>query len=90
MSGHKSTGKRTRNSQQGFTLVELMVAIAVLLVGVVAMAELVPAAVFLNGGNRANSSSPDIEYSRSTDCKTHRAAFCRTYAIISKNLRHNL
>ena len=57
MSGHKSTGKRTRNSQQGFTLVELMVAMAVLLLGVVAVAELVPAAVSLNGENRTNSSS---------------------------------
>lgn len=44
-------------AQQGFTLIELMIAIVVLVVGVVAVAQLVPAAIFLNSRNRADSSS---------------------------------
>jgi prepilin-type N-terminal cleavage/methylation domain-containing protein len=44
-------------AQQGFTLIELMIAIVVLVVGVVAVAQLIPAAMFLNGRNRADSSS---------------------------------
>jgi prepilin-type N-terminal cleavage/methylation domain-containing protein len=44
-------------AQRGFTLIELMIAIVVLVVGVVAVAQLVPAAIFLNSRNRADSSS---------------------------------
>ncbi|MDQ1409888.1 MAG: hypothetical protein QOJ41_1623 [Acidobacteriaceae bacterium] len=44
-------------SQQGFTLIELMIAVVVLVVGVVGVAQLVPAAIFLNSRNRADSSS---------------------------------
>lgn len=44
-------------TQQGFTLIELMIAVVVLVVGVVAVAQLVPAAIFLNSRNRADSSS---------------------------------
>lgn len=43
--------------QQGFTLIELMIAVVVLVVGVVSVAQLVPAAMFLNTHNRADSSS---------------------------------
>jgi prepilin-type N-terminal cleavage/methylation domain-containing protein len=52
-----NTNNRKRRGQQGFTLIELMIAVVVLVVGVVAVAELVPAAVFLNSRNRADSSS---------------------------------
>ena len=44
-------------AQRGFTLIELMIAISVLVVGVVAVAQLIPAAMFLNSRNRADSSS---------------------------------
>lgn len=43
--------------QSGFTLIEVMVAIVVLLAGVIGVAQLVPAAAYLNGQNRADSSS---------------------------------
>src|SRR6202162_4628555 len=46
-----------QRGQQGFTLIELMIAVVVLVVGVVAVAQLVPAAIFLNSRNRADSSS---------------------------------
>jgi len=48
--------KRGRR-QSGFTLIEVMVAIVVLLAGVIGVAQLVPAAAYLNGQNRADSSS---------------------------------
>ena len=48
---------RKRQGQQGFTLVELMVAVAVLLGGVIAVAKLIPAAILLNSENRADSGS---------------------------------
>jgi len=48
---------RERRGQQGFTLIELMIAIVVLVVGVVSVAQLVPAAIFLNSRNRFDSSS---------------------------------
>jgi prepilin-type N-terminal cleavage/methylation domain-containing protein len=43
--------------QRGFTLIELMISTMVLLVGVVAVAELVPTAIFLNSRNRSDSGS---------------------------------
>ena len=46
----------SKNNQRGSTLLELMVATVVLLVGVVALAQLVPAAVSLNSRNRMDSS----------------------------------
>jgi prepilin-type N-terminal cleavage/methylation domain-containing protein len=49
--------KSKRRQQRGFTLIELMISIVVLVVGVVAVAQLIPAAMFLNGRNRADSSS---------------------------------
>lgn len=55
--GKSRVSLEKQKRQQGFSLVELMVAVVVLLVGVVAVAELVPAAIFLNGANRADSSS---------------------------------
>jgi prepilin-type N-terminal cleavage/methylation domain-containing protein len=52
-----NTNNRKRRGQQGFTLIELMIAIVVLVVGVVSVAQLVPAAIFLNSRNRSDSSS---------------------------------
>jgi prepilin-type N-terminal cleavage/methylation domain-containing protein len=56
MSKHITNNKKYRG-QQGFTLIELMIAVLVLVVGVVSVAELVPAAILLNSRNRADSSS---------------------------------
>src|ERR1700686_2634870 len=53
----RSIQKRKQWGQRGFTLIELMISTVVLLVGVVAVAELVPAAIFLNSRNRSDSSS---------------------------------
>src|ERR1700686_668337 len=52
-----SVHNKKHPAQQGFTLIELMIAISVLVVGVVAVAQLIPAAMFLNSRNRADSSS---------------------------------
>ncbi len=51
------TNNKKHRRQQGFTLIELMIAVLVLVVGVVSVAQLVPAAIFLNSRNRADSSS---------------------------------
>ncbi|HSY30798.1 MAG TPA: prepilin-type N-terminal cleavage/methylation domain-containing protein [Verrucomicrobiae bacterium] len=53
----RNAQNRKQLAQQGFTLIELMIAVVVLVVGVVAVAQLVPAAIFLNSRNRADSSS---------------------------------
>jgi prepilin-type N-terminal cleavage/methylation domain-containing protein len=43
--------------QAGFSLLEMMMAVAVLIVGLVGVAQLVPASLMLNGGNRASSAA---------------------------------
>jgi prepilin-type N-terminal cleavage/methylation domain-containing protein len=48
---------KSRNHQRGFTLVEVFLAIVVLLVGIVAVAQLVPASVGSNSVNRNDSSA---------------------------------
>ena len=48
---------KARNTQRGFTLVELAVATAVLLVGVVAVMQLVPAAIESNLNNRYDTTA---------------------------------
>jgi prepilin-type N-terminal cleavage/methylation domain-containing protein len=53
----KRNAPKKKLVQQGFTLIELMIAVVVLVVGAVAVAQLVPAAIFLNSRNRADSSS---------------------------------
>lgn len=45
------------HSQRGFTLIEMAVATAVLLIGIVGVAKLVPVAVNMNTGNRNDSTS---------------------------------
>jgi prepilin-type N-terminal cleavage/methylation domain-containing protein len=56
MSNRNAYNRKLRG-QQGFSLIELMIAVLVLVVGVVSVAELVPAAIFLNAKNRSDSSS---------------------------------
>ncbi len=45
------------SGQRGFTLTELLIATAIVLVGLVAVAELVPASVMLNSNNRSNATA---------------------------------
>ncbi len=49
--------KKSWRKQRGFTLIELLVAMVVLLVGLVAVAQLVPAAIRLNAANRYDSTA---------------------------------
>lgn len=51
------TGAKRRTSQHGFTLVEVLMAIVILLVGIVAVAQLVPASISSNSTNRNDSSA---------------------------------
>ena len=46
-----------RNRQSGFTLVEVFMAIVILLIGIVAVAQLVPASINSNSTNRNDSSA---------------------------------
>lgn len=47
--------KKRRLKQRGFTLIEMMVATLVLMIGLVGVAQLVPAAIRLNTANREDS-----------------------------------
>jgi prepilin-type N-terminal cleavage/methylation domain-containing protein len=46
-----------RRNQRGFTLTEVLIAIVILLVGIVAVAQLVPASIGSNSANRNDSSA---------------------------------
>ncbi|HXJ05729.1 MAG TPA: prepilin-type N-terminal cleavage/methylation domain-containing protein [Candidatus Acidoferrum sp.] len=48
---------KRRNRRSGFTLIEVLMAIVVLLVGIVAVAQLVPASISSNSTNRNDSSA---------------------------------
>lgn len=48
---------RAWRSQRGFTLTEVLIAIVILLVGIVAVAQLVPASIGSNSANRNDSSA---------------------------------
>ena len=49
--------KKVWRNQRGFTLVEVLIAIVILLVGIVAVAQLVPASIGSNSANRNDSSA---------------------------------
>ena len=49
--------KRIRNRQQGFSLLEMLFATVILLVGLVAVAQIIPASVLLNYHNRTDSAA---------------------------------
>src|ERR1700687_2228040 len=46
-----------REEQRGFSILEVMLATVILLVGLVAIAQLVPASIFMNYRNRNDSSA---------------------------------
>lgn len=54
--GREERRKRWKN-QRGFTLTEVLIAILILLVGIVAVAQLVPASISSNSTNRNDSSA---------------------------------
>ncbi|MGB7028961.1 MAG: prepilin-type N-terminal cleavage/methylation domain-containing protein, partial [Candidatus Acidiferrum sp.] len=54
---YSKTASRKRNCQLGFTFVEVLMAIVILLVGIVAVAQLVPASISSNSTNRNDSSA---------------------------------
>jgi len=47
----------SRNAERGFTLTEMLIATAIILVGLVAVAELVPVSVMLNSNNRNDATA---------------------------------
>ena len=50
-------GTRKRREQRGFTLIELLLATVIILVGLVAVAQLVPTSVLLNSNNRSDATA---------------------------------
>jgi prepilin-type N-terminal cleavage/methylation domain-containing protein len=54
---HQKEPRRTGRNQSGFTLTEVLIAIVILLVGIVAVAQLVPASIGSNSVNRNDSSA---------------------------------
>ncbi|MGA2095574.1 MAG: prepilin-type N-terminal cleavage/methylation domain-containing protein [Candidatus Acidiferrum sp.] len=55
--GCSKTEAMKKNRETGFTLIEVILAIVVLLVGIVAVAQMVPASVSSNSTNRSDSSA---------------------------------
>jgi prepilin-type N-terminal cleavage/methylation domain-containing protein len=47
----------SRNPERGFTLTEMLIATAIILVGLVAVAQLVPASAMLNANNRSDGTA---------------------------------
>jgi prepilin-type N-terminal cleavage/methylation domain-containing protein len=52
-----TTRRGTREEQAGFTLLELLVATVIILVGLVAVAQLVPTSVLMNSNNRSDGTA---------------------------------
>lgn len=53
----QTSGTRTRSQQRGFTLIEMLMATVIILVGLVAVAQLVPSSVMLNSNNRSDATA---------------------------------
>jgi prepilin-type N-terminal cleavage/methylation domain-containing protein len=56
-SHNRETRRRARRNERGFTLTEVLIAFVILLVGIVAVAQLVPASIGSNSTNRNDSSA---------------------------------
>jgi len=54
---NKEISRKVLRNQRGFTLTEVLIAIVILLVGIVAVAQLVPASIGSNSANRNDSSA---------------------------------
>jgi prepilin-type N-terminal cleavage/methylation domain-containing protein len=53
----QAKSRNTRCKQSGFTMIEMLIATVMIVVGLVAVAQLVPLAVHLNAGNRNDSTA---------------------------------
>jgi type II secretory pathway pseudopilin PulG len=53
----RSKFRTRRNGQDGFTILEMMFATFILLIGLIAVAQLVPASILMNNRNRTDSAS---------------------------------
>ena len=53
----RSKRRNSETKQSGFTMIEMLIATLVMLVGLVSMAQLVPLAIRLNAGNRDDSTA---------------------------------
>ncbi len=52
-----TTGTKDNNRQRGFTLIEMLLATVIILIGLVAVAQLVPTSVLLNSNNRSDATA---------------------------------
>lgn len=53
----RTTGTKDKSRQRGFTLLEMLLATVIILVGLVAVAQLVPTSVLLNSNNRSDATA---------------------------------
>ncbi len=57
MQGNPKIGTGASRNQRGFTLIEMLLATVIILIGLVAVAQLVPTSVLLNSNNRSDATA---------------------------------